>query len=157
MTTVRDPWKRFRVLRSDAAAPRTVVRGASSPRRATGTTLVALLSALLAAGCSRLSGDHAADQDDEQTATMERLLDDAPESLRRKPGAANAESNRSSATHVVADDAERVVPRPPRPVSQKLAAEEPVTVAKPVARARPKKTPAAGKADDIPDAAEVGL
>lgn len=145
------------MLRSDAAAPRAVGCCAPRPRRATGMALVALLTALLAAGCARLSGDRAADQDDEQTATMERLLDDAPESLRKKPGTANAESMRSPATNVVADDAERVVARAPRAASKKPPVDEPVSVAKPVARSRPKKTPPASKADDIPDAAEVGL
>ena len=115
------------------------------------------MATILVAGCARLSGDHESDRDEEQAAKMERLLDDAPDSLRArkdKPTAASR-SNRANAT--VADGANKSTAQSAAAEFSTLLATKPTSVAKPAPRPRPKKTPATSQADEIPDAAEIGL
>jgi hypothetical protein len=117
-------------------------------------------------GCSRLSGDHDAETNDEEAARMERLLDDMPESLtenREKSGA--AKSSKSELT-VASDVRQAAAPATNtatfQPQTMPAATTQPTL--RPTADRRPstarrlKKAPRSVKqADDIPDAADIGL
>lgn len=130
---------------------------ASTARRFVQFAFVASLATMLAAGCSRLSGDHEADRDEEQAAKMERLLDDAPESLRARKDKATVESRGERLSATVSDGGDKTTARPAAAEFSKPTTAKPTSVARPATRSRPMRTPAANKADEIPDAAEIGL
>jgi hypothetical protein len=123
------------------------------------------LSALLLAGCSRLSGDHAAEQEEAQTANMQRLLDDAPESLKAKRATSAFGENEPSSGQTRAEDIGGAIARPDSGAAPANGAFAVVPSARPKTAARPttpsrskkKSKAAARKADEIPDAAEIGL
>ncbi|MEX2185582.1 MAG: hypothetical protein WD875_02265 [Pirellulales bacterium] len=136
-----------------------------------------LAAALLAAGCSRLSGEHDADVGDAQSARVEQLLDDAPDSLKaKKKSSQSADEDAFGSANVVADTGGIAAGG----AAKGIAAESRVAnVAKsdgafdrpsvgsttsrpkrptPSVRPRPGKTPTPrSNVDEIPDAAEVGL
>lgn len=131
--------------------------------------VVAAAAMLLTAGCSRLSGDHQAEAEAEETAKMERLLDDAPESLTAKQAKPASKQSQRRSSQVVADDAGTAATQhnsdsfamPPvtpttTPTTKPKSKASPLS--RPAGRSRPKnKKPAASNPDEIPDAADIGL
>jgi hypothetical protein len=123
-------------------------------------------------GCARLSGDHEADDETEQQAAkMERLLDDAPESLKDKAGKPDSKKS-SAASSIVADDSirksspasnSRAMKSPSDTSFQERASSASVQrPANPFSQARrpgakKPRVPKIPKSDEIPNAADVGL
>lgn len=130
--------------------------------------VAALLSATLAAGCSRLAGEHRADAAEADDDRFEQMFDDAPESLKRKSNDPSDDEDRSGqparsvSSNVVADSPKRAA-REPASVTSTVA-RPPVrpapmrpTQASPRAQLRGKKPIPQPPRDEIPDAAEIGL
>lgn len=137
--------------------------------RATFGMAMLCAATLCAAGCSRLSGDPDAREDDAPSAEMERLLDDAPASLKAKrerspenrdrdttgtvsdvttSGANQGDANKGDANRRDRSlDGRSVAERSARAAAKSSATPQ---------QAR-RKPPPRQNVDDIPDAAEIGL
>jgi hypothetical protein len=136
-------------------------------RAALASTFVALC-VVLGSGCSRLSGDHDAEEVDEQEVTMEQLMNESNDSP--KPKRSTAANKPPVVSHqVVADDS---APKPavaePLPNAKSTARERAISAANsastnPFTKARraglnkKSRVPTVDRSDEIPDAAEVGL
>jgi hypothetical protein len=125
----------------------------------------AAASLLAAVGCSRLAGDHDAEPDAQEAARMERLLNDMPESLATKRDKKSANTTNSESAV-----ASGVQPSSVMPASGAVLQSTPVQTApvpttkrstvdpRPTAGRKPKKSVrTVNKADEIPDAADIGL
>lgn len=137
--------------------------------RATFGLAMLCAATLCAAGCSRLSGDPDAREDDAPSAEMERLLDDAPASLKAKrersadnrdrdtTGAvsdvATSDASKSNANESDANQRDRS--RDGRSDAERSARAAAKSSATPQQARR--KPPPRQNVDDIPDAAEIGL
>jgi hypothetical protein len=117
-------------------------------------------------GCSRLSGNHDADANDEESARMERLLDDMPESLAEKREKGGTAKSSMPEVTVASDVQQSTAPATntatfqpqTMPVAQVQASAHPTADRRPSTARRLKKAPRSVKqADDIPDAADIGL
>ncbi len=150
--------------KSNAAASR-------QPRRARFAaltwTLVAFC-ALFVGGCSRLSGDHEAEEVDEQEVTMEQLMNESSDSP--KPNRSKVANKQPVASHqIVADDFTRkpaVSEQRPRAENTardrgssaaNSASTNPFTKARRAGLNKKTRVPTVDKSDEIPDAADVGL
>jgi hypothetical protein len=132
-----------------------------------------LAASLLAIGCARLSGEHDADDDDAQSARIERLLDDAPQSLkakRSKESSRSADEVPTATSHgnVVSDTVGNSLGNvaESRAAASAGALDRPAVGAssprsnRPASAVRPRggrKTVPRSNVDEIPNAADVGL
>jgi type IV secretory pathway TrbL component len=140
------------------------------------SVLLMAVMVLGGAGCSRLSGGHQSDEDEAQSAKMERLLADAPESLKARRATAKRENHSAADAFGPRDDAaasdassdivEGHRPAAATPTNRSMnrtadVASTAAEAAKNSVRSR-RKTPQTyssrpNRADDIPDASEIGL
>jgi hypothetical protein len=123
-----------------------------------------LFASLSAAGCAHLAGDRDADNEDAGNEQFERLMNDAPESLKRKTAASRTAGDALDEQNVVADvrtDAKRdefAGGNDRLDVPAASPSRAPSTPAP--ARSRPpgtRKAATNSSVDEIPDAADIGL
>ncbi len=159
------------MLRSTANAGEMLVRRLRHARFGVAVFAALLLVAsLLTAGCARLSGGHALEEDDAESARVERLLDDAPESLKAKRSAATADADSdidadgARSSNVVTDTGGResgTSASNQRQEADRAAfdarSSRPTSGSSGMRRRAGRKPVPKNNVDEIPDAADIGL